>query len=183
MTSSLPNGASPPTPTVSNPTVANVVPATVSIAATPPVATGATSSMASDDVTVTVPGSADVEGAPRRTFEHAVRDYAIDVLDEASRREVAARGSSSTVVQYTSAYFESARIYVRDRGYVPKVSRWYPWARLGVPIAFCFAGIAIPLIFAENAWVGWGFVAGGTLVAATILSIVLEFAPRRKETP
>lgn len=127
-----------------------------------------------DDITVNVPASADVSGPPRVTFESAIRDFAMDVLAEASRRETAVRGSSSAHVQYISAYFEAAKVYVRELGYVPKRPWWYVPSRIFAPIAFLLAGITIPVAVAKDAWVGWAFISGGTVVVAVVLSIIVE---------
>lgn len=48
----------------------------------------------SDLMSFAVPGSANVVGPPRATFEEAVRSFAIDVLAEASYREARTRGSA-----------------------------------------------------------------------------------------
>lgn len=129
----------------------------------------------SDLVSVSVPGSADIEGPPRVTFEETVRSFAIDVLAEASYREASTRGASSDQVQYTSAYFESAKIEVRNAGYVRKSPKWHPYARVLTPFSFTMTGIAIPMVFAANAWPGWGFVGGASLVLGAALSFAVEF--------
>lgn len=113
-------------------------------------------------------------GPPRKTFEDAIRDFAIDVLGVASIRETTARGSTSEVVQYTSAYFEAAKVQVRNAGYVRRPPRWYPWAKVVSPVAFVFAGIAVPLAFASNPWPGWGIVAGVSFVLGIVLSLLVE---------
>lgn len=128
-----------------------------------------------DQVSVNVPGSAEVVGPPRVTFEDAVRDFAIDVLAAASYREASARGSTSEEVQYTSAYFEGAKIQVRNAGYVPKTPRWHPFAKIGSPLAFVLTGVAFPMMFADEAWPGWGPVAGGSLVVGVGLAAMVEF--------
>lgn len=127
-----------------------------------------------DQLSVNVPGSAEVSGPPRATLEEAVRDFAIDVLSEASYRESTARGASSKEVQYTSAYFEGAKNQVRSAGVARKPPGWHAWAKVIAPVTFTLAGVAIPFAFAEKAWPGWGLIAGATLVAGVALSAMVE---------
>ena len=129
----------------------------------------------SDLMSFAVPGSANVVGPPRATFEEAVRSFAIDVLAEASYREARTRGVSSEQVQYTSAYFESARVEVRNAGYVLKSPKWQPYARVFAPLSFTMTGIAIPLAFTAGSWSGWGFIGGAALVLCAALSFAVEF--------
>lgn len=139
-------------------------------------ATGVVAEPASaDQVSVNVPGSADIMGPPRVTFEDAIRDFAIDVLAAASYREGSARGSTSEEVQYTSAYFEGAKIEVRNAGYVRKTPKWHPWAKILSPIAFMLTGVAVPMMFADNPWPGWGPVAGASFVIGAVLAVLVEF--------
>lgn len=128
---------------------------------------------------VEVPGSSVLAGPPRAAFVTTVRDYAVDVLGEASRIEIATRGATSIDVQYTTAHFDTAAIYVRDRGYVPVRKRWVPWAKVAAPCAFFTAGVAVPMLFLPDPWVGWGLVAGASFVLAVVLSAVVEVAGAR----
>lgn len=128
-----------------------------------------------DQVAIDVPGSADIEGPPRVTYELAVRDFAIDVLSAASFREASARGATSEEVQYTSAYFEAAKFEVRNAGYVRKTPKWHPFAKVVSPVSFVVAGVAIPSALAKDPWPGWGFVAGGTFVIGVLLAVAVEF--------
>lgn len=127
---------------------------------------------------IKVPGSADVTGAPRVSFEDAVRDFAIDVLSDASYREAADRGSSSEQVQYTSSHFENAKFQVRNRGYVSKKPWWYVVARLLAPICLTLFGIAVPLIFtSKESWI-WGIVAGACFAGGILLTAMAEGSNR-----
>lgn len=128
----------------------------------------------SNFLTVDIPGSADVVGPPRVTFEQAVRDFAIEVLSEASYREASARGSTSEEVQYTSAYFEYAKIEVRNAGYIRRSPKWHPIAKVIAPASFTMTGIAIPLALGGSPWPGWGFLGGGTFVLGTLLTFAIE---------
>lgn len=130
----------------------------------------------SDEVTVDVPGSADITGPARITYEESVRDFAIDVLNAASYREASARGSLSEDVQYTSAYFETAKFEVRNAGYVPRTPKWHPFARVLAPMSFTMTGVAIPLTFTEGAWQGWGFVGGATFVLGAALTLAVDLS-------
>lgn len=130
----------------------------------------------SEDVTVSVPGSADINGPARTTYEESVRDFAIEVLNAASYREASARGSLSESVQYTSAYFEAAKFEVRNAGYVPRTPKWRPWAKVFAPISFTMTGVAIPMTFTADAWPGWGFVGGATFVLGATLTLAAELS-------
>ncbi|WP_146116803.1 hypothetical protein [Microbacterium sp. MYb64] len=128
-----------------------------------------------DQVRIDVPGSAEVAGPPRGTFEEAVRDFAIDVLNAASIRETIARGATSDEVQYTSAYFEYAKFDVRNAGHVRKIPKWHPVAKIVGPILFLATGVALPLAFAPTPWPGWGVVAGATLVGGVFCAFAVEY--------
>jgi hypothetical protein len=84
------------------------------------------------------------------------------------------RGNSSGAVQYTSAYFEAAKIYVRDIGHVPKRPRWYLPSRVIIPAVFFVAGLTAPAALITGAWIGWAFITGGLFVLAVILSFIVE---------
>jgi hypothetical protein len=103
-----------------------------------------------------------------------VRDFAIDVLSEASRRETAVRGVSSDVVQYTSAYFISAKQYVLELGHVPRRRKGYAVLRVLIPIAFTAAGIVLPAGLADGGWPGLSIIGGALLGAAALGSYVIE---------
>lgn len=126
------------------------------------------------DLTINVPGSAEVVGPARTTFEDAVRDFAIDVLNAASIRETIARGSTSDEVQYTSAYFEYAKYEVRSAGYIRKKPKWQIWAKILGPILFMLAGVAIPSMLGANPWPFWGLVTGVTVVGGVACALVVE---------
>lgn len=124
---------------------------------------------------ISIPGLEAVEGPARASFTDAIEEYSSNVLKEASNLEFAHRAKTSSEVQYTSSHFASAVSHVSSLGYVPRKKRLYPLARVASPICFLVAGVSMPMAMDPNNWGGWGFVAGGTGVLATILSIYAEY--------
>lgn len=125
-----------------------------------------------DHISFEVPGSSELVGPPQSTFIKAVQEYAEILLDEASRYEAAHRGKTSSVVQYTSAHFESAKVVVNSRGsqtrqrpkciYLLKSIQWLLTVIVGVAASLMSS---IP---------GWLFVFIATLPVAVIATVFVE---------
>lgn len=137
---------------------------------------------ATDQLTVVVTGAAAVDGPARDTYERYVADFATILLQEASREEIALRRDTSPEIQYTSGNFANAREYMRAAEMVaPRIPGWLLAIRVVTPIISIFAGLFIQFAWSEDAWPGWLFISGASLVALVVGLTALElYAARRR---
>ena len=102
---------------------------------------------------ISVPSSDVLGEVPRKTLVSLVEEFAVDVLEEASKVELAHRADSSQVPQYTTRHLVKAVSIVRDRGFTARQKpRWYLPAEIAQPILFLAAGACFGLTY-----VGWGW--------------------------
>ena len=127
-----------------------------------------------DGFSISVPGVEEVDGAAREVFDGAVRAYASDLLDEASRYEATHRSDTSAVIQYTSAHIASAEQVVRNRGFAPK-SRAPSYYVIRALQWFLTAGGGVTggLITSDPAW---GYPCAVCFTAALLMTVHLEHA-------
>jgi hypothetical protein len=137
---------------------------------------GVVSTSVYDSISFNVGGVGEMNSEARALFESYVRTYAVDLIQETSRNEVAHRSDTSNVPQYTSANVFDANRVIRARGVIPpKTSRWYYVARaIHWPLTVV-VGVAGSTFFAPTPLIGYvaTFAVTGTL--GLILAFALEF--------
>lgn len=122
-------------------------------------------------ISISVPSSHELGQAPLETLVSLVENFAVDVLEEASKEELAHRADSSQVPQYTTRHLAKAASIVRDRGFTSRQKpRWYLPTEIAQPILFLAAGACFGLTS-----VGWGWLIPAfisTFLAALGLTMV-----------
>lgn len=132
-----------------------------------------------DEVRVEVAGASALTGPARDVFEDAVKSYATELLEEASRRELGYRSGTSTVPQYTTTHVGQAEDFVRNKGLTPpRRSRWFIVAKVVIYLLAALIGVSgnqmsqsQPWFIPPTAWLVTFFVA---LTAGLFLAIITE---------
>ncbi|MFE4835888.1 hypothetical protein ACFRAU_14565 [Arthrobacter sp. NPDC056691] len=132
-----------------------------------------------DHVQVEVGGSGALTGEARQVFDTAVKAYATELLNEASRRELEHRADSSTVPQFTSAQVAVAERVVRSRGLeAPRRSRWFIAGKIALYVFAVAVGISSNMMLQNKPWgldvIGWVVVLCVSATAALAITIVTE---------
>lgn len=136
-----------------------------------------------DQVRVEVSGSVALAGEARQVFDAAVKAYATELLNEASRRELEHRADSSAVPQFTSAQVAVAERVVRNRGLEPpRRSRWFIAGKIALYVLAVAVGLSsnmmlqtAPLWFGMIGWVVVLCVSAMAALAITTVTEVIEF--------
>ncbi|WP_458111199.1 hypothetical protein M1D88_12620 [Arthrobacter sp. R1-13] len=139
-----------------------------------------------DEVRVEVSGAAALSGAARDVFDSAIKSYATELLNEASRRELAHRADSSTVPQFTTGQVAIAEQVVRSKGLAPPArSRWFIVAKALMYLLAVLIGVSSNLMVQSEPWfltsTGWLVVFCVSGTAALCLTIVTEAIEFNKE--
>lgn len=139
-----------------------------------------------DEVRVAVDGASALTGVVRDIFEDAVKQYATELLNEASRREVADRGDSSPVIQYTTSQVAVAETVVRSKGVTPpRRSRWIIVAKVAIYLLAAVIGVGGNLMVQSEPWfltsTGWLVTFTFAVTAGLFLVITTEITEFKKE--
>jgi hypothetical protein len=114
-----------------------------------------------DDLKVTVAGSADVTGQPRAAYVRIVQDYASQVLKSAKDTEWLYRRGRKRAPEFNTEHFVQAETAVLGAG--PRRLRPIPWWYIVIdvtqPILWTFAGLALAQMLTSDGW-GWGLTLG-----------------------
>lgn len=140
-----------------------------------------------DQVRVEVSGAAALTGAARDVFDSAIKAYATELLNEASRRELAHRADTSTVPQFTTRQVAIAETVVRGKGLTPpRRSRWLIVAKVSMYVLAVAVGLSSNLMLQSQPWlldsIGWVgvlCVSGTAALCLTIVTEVIEFNKER----
>jgi hypothetical protein len=132
-----------------------------------------------DEIRVDINGASALSGPARTTFEDAVKTYATQLLDEASRQEYGHRSGTSTVAQYTTSHVALAEAVVRNKGVPIKARSPLVFiVRVSIYIVTALIGVSSNLMLQSGPWllpgVGWMAVFFAALVAGLFLIVITE---------
>jgi hypothetical protein len=138
------------------------------------------SAIASDEISLTVPGIFALEGPPRTQYELHMTRVAKDVLKEASNLATGTpEGSRKKLTEFHSDHVDQAFRLVADRGLKRKGRPgWYVATRAAQAFCILTTGAAGALMSLPNALPIWGYCFSATFAASSLLIVVLEVADR-----
>ncbi|SKB88403.1 hypothetical protein SAMN05660473_02849 [Arthrobacter sp. 49Tsu3.1M3] len=139
----------------------------------------------SDLVSVDVSGAAVLSGAAREVFDSAIKQYAVELLDEVSLYELQHRRNTSIVPQYTSAQVATAEVVIRNRGItVPGRSWWLVVGKVFIYILAIAIGVSSNLMIQSEPWLlpsaGWMAVFCLCVPSAVSVLVAIEVAEHKE---
>lgn len=127
------------------------------------------------EVTIVVPGSDILEGAPRISYETVVAKYAKAVLKEASNLESQERSARRGPREFHSKHIERAASWVNERGSTQKPrSGWYLVGRIAQALLVIATSVFLAYLVLPDAWPSVGYLFTGSIVLTIVLTVVVE---------